>query len=157
MGDPPKAPPIEEQPYLGGTTVVHIEDLRVARGESRRPYSACRHVRLAYDRRERRIWCQDCETDVEAFDAFEQIVNRFARHAAEMKRREESVVAAEAHAVRSRAAKAVDEVWRSRLMLPACPACGSALFPEDFADRGVAMIGREYAEAARKKREGRNP
>lgn len=41
--------PIEPQDYLYGTKVVQIEDLRVARGMTRRPVSSCRHRKLVYD------------------------------------------------------------------------------------------------------------
>lgn len=70
--------PIEPQDYIYGVKVVQIEDLRVARGLTRRPLSSCAHKKLVYDHNERRIWCSDYETEVEAFDAFEGLVSRLS-------------------------------------------------------------------------------
>ena len=41
------------------------------------PLSSCRHRKMVYDERERRIWCSDCETEVEPFDAFMHLVQVF--------------------------------------------------------------------------------
>ena len=69
-----KDPPIVPMDFCGGTTVVDIGDIRVQRGLSRRPFSACPHRGLTYDRKERRIWCKDCERDIfDAYDYFRMI------------------------------------------------------------------------------------
>ncbi|WP_245006764.1 hypothetical protein ACK3BE_20030 [Pseudomonas mandelii] len=49
--------PIEPPDYLYGVNVVQIEDLRVAKGMSRRLASSCQHKKLVYDDKERRVWC----------------------------------------------------------------------------------------------------
>lgn len=145
--------PIKPQEYLYGTKVVDIADLRVARGKAFREVSACAHLRLVYDRDERRIWCEDCETTVDAFDAFEGLVDRWAIGLSRLERREKEIKEAEAHALISRAAKAVDKVWRSQTMTPLCPHCREALLPEDFI-RGMASCSRDLAMAKRKRGEG---
>jgi hypothetical protein len=131
--DDKRTPPIEEPGFIGGVTVIDIGDVRVARGISRRPYSVCRHARLVYDGGERRIWCKDCEQDVEPFDAFKIIAEQCSAFSASMERREKKVEEAEAHALISRAAKAVDDAWRSRKIAPGCPHCHKPILPEDFA------------------------
>jgi hypothetical protein len=115
-------------------------------------------VRLVYDTKERRIWCQDCETEVETFDAFEQLVSRYSGALKELIAREQRVVEAENFALRSIAAKEMDRAWRARDSVPSCPHCGNGLFPEDF-KHGVGTVGREYAEARRKRpaKGGREP
>ncbi|MEF2073507.1 hypothetical protein [Consotaella aegiceratis] len=143
--------PIEEPDFVGGVKVVDIGDIRVARGLTRRPASSCKHHRVNYDSRERRIWCKDCERDVDAFDAFLLLVEYFDREKARLDSREQRLKEAEAFQARSIAAKEIDKAWRSRTMVPCCPACGQGLFPEDFKS-GVAMLGRDYAEARRKRR-----
>jgi hypothetical protein len=150
--DPPKQPPIEPQDYLGGVTVVDIGDIRVARGMSRRPSSSCKHCRLHYDRQERRIWCSDCEQDIEAFDAFERIVEQFSDAERKLKTRASELSEAERFQIRTLAARQIDIAWRSRTMVPACPTCGCGLFPEDFKSGIKVKLGREYAEAQRKKK-----
>lgn len=154
---PPSDAPIEPLEYLGGVKVVDIGDIRVARGMSRRPASACRHFQLRYDASERRIWCADCEQNIEGFDAFELLVGWFDGAAKKLQRRAEELAAAETHQVRSLAARQLDMAWRSRRMVPACPCCGQGLFPEDFKNGIMASLGREYAEAQRRRRKGRLP
>lgn len=133
------AEPIEPQDYLYGVNVVDIGDLRVARGKSRRVPSTCRHLRLAYDSNERRIFCQDCENDVEPFDAFMQLVER--HHYLEAKA--EKMRQDAAHTIISRAGKRMDEAWRSRNMAPCCPRCSMAILPEDVID-GLSMTNKEW-------------
>ena len=142
-------PPIEPKPFIGGVTVVDIGDVRVARGLTRRHHSSCRHAHMNYDPIERRVWCSDCEREVEPFDAFEIIVGQFSGAAKAMDARQKLLDEAEKFQARTLAAKAMDEAWRSRTMVPACPHCSHGLFPEDFR-RGVkTMLGRDYAEARR--------
>lgn len=142
--------PIEPQDYLFGPKVVHIEDLRVARGKTRRPASSCRHRQLVYDDNERRVWCQDCEQDVEPFDAFIQTCEVFQKAAARINKRSSDLAEAETFQLRSRAAKVMDEAWRRKNMAPLCPHCSTAILPEDVAG-GVALTGKQLVLAARGK------
>lgn len=142
--------PIEPHDYLYGVKVVQIEDLRVARGLTRRPASSCRHKQLVYDQGERRIWCQDCEAEVEAFDAFVGIVEVFSAGMSKLNTRRRELAEAESFQIRSRAAKVMDEAWRSTKMAPLCPHCHVAILPEDVAD-GIARTSKELVIAARKR------
>lgn len=145
-------PPIDELNYLSGVTVVDIGDIRVSRGMTRRPASSCRHARLSYDPRERRIWCRDCEEDVEAFDAFEMIARQCSAALDDIARRKARLDELEAFQARSLAVKELDKAWRKKDMIPACPSCHQGLFPEDFKNGAFPMLGRDYADARRKKR-----
>ncbi|MDH1299719.1 hypothetical protein [Achromobacter sp. GD03932] len=131
--------PIVPMDYVHGMKVVDIGDLRVARGMSRRVHTACRHLRLAFDTSERRVYCQDCEQDVEPFDAFLQLVER--HHHLEAKA--EKIRQDAAHTVTSRAAKRIDEAWRSRKMAPCCPHCKAAILPEDVVN-GLSKTNMEW-------------
>ena len=144
--------PIEPQYFLHGPKVVDIGDLRVARGMTRRPQSSCRHARLVYDAGERRVWCQDCETEVEAFDAFVQVVGHFSAAQGKIERRRQELAEAEVFALRSRAAKRMDEYWRSHSMAPLCPHCSGAILPEDVV-KGLAQKSKSIELAARKRKE----
>ena len=143
--------PIDEQGYVAGMTVVDFGDIRVARGMTRRAHAVCKHRRLNYDPKERRIWCKDCEKDVEAFDAFQLLAQNAHAVFEGQNRREKEITEARAFAMRSIAAKTLDEAWRSKNMVPACPHCGMGLFPEHFKN-GVTKLGKDYAEAALKRR-----
>ncbi|ALC13792.1 hypothetical protein [Sphingopyxis sp. 113P3] len=144
---PPRTPPIVPQEYLFGPKVVDIGDLRVARGMTRRPVSACRHRQLVYDGQERRIWCSDCETDVEAFDAFKQIVEQFDAAAKHAERMLNEAKEARAFSIISIAAKTIDKLWRSRKHVPTCPHCNAGIWPEDAARMG--MVSKEWDRARR--------
>lgn len=143
-----KDPPIEPLPYRAGVTVIDIGDVRVARGMSRRPYSACKHQRLHYDPSERRVWCADCERDLEGFDAFMVLAENSHDFIERNNRREKELAEAEAHQARSRAVKALDHIWRSRTMAPCCPHCHKGLLPEDML-RGLGSVGVDYERAVR--------
>lgn len=144
--------PIVPQNFLGGVNVVDIGDIRVARGMTRRPASACTHRRMVYDQKERRIWCQDCEREVESFDAFLILTEYHAAAVKDLQKRAAALKEAEEHKLRTIAAKEMDKAWQSRTMVPSCPSCGHGLFPEDFR-AGPGMTGKEYAEAMRAKRQ----
>lgn len=146
---PPRTPPIVPQEYLAGPKVVDIGDLRVARGMTRRPFVACRHRQLVYDTRERRIWCKDCETDVESFDAFMGVVEQFDRAAKEAERLLTEAKEARAFSLISIAAKKIDKLWRQRRMVPSCPHCSNGLWPEDVDKMG--SVSKEWDSARRKR------
>lgn len=130
--------PIQSLEFLAGVKVIDIGDLRVARGRTRREYSTCKHLSLTYDMTERRVWCKDCETEVEPFDAFMGLIEWHSAVEARIERYRE----AEKHTLISRAAKAMDKAWRSRDYAPQCPHCHAAILPEDVAN-GVASVNKE--------------
>lgn len=141
-----KDPPIEEQEFRSGLNVIDFGDVRVSRGLTRREFSSCPHRSLTYDPRERRIWCRDCERNIDGYDAFVILAERSHAVRDGLDRRERAVREAESFAVRSIAAKTLDEAWRSRTMVPACPHCGHGLFPEHFRKIGTSL-GKDYARA----------
>ncbi len=148
-----KTPPIEPQPYLGGVTVIDFGDLRVARGLTRRPTRMCRHHAMRYDPRERRIWCADCETDVEAFDAFTLLIEHFDAVQKKARRMMDEAREAQSFQLRSIAAKQIDEKWRKRNMVPSCPHCRAGIWPEDV--KRMGLVGKEY-DAARRARDAKS-
>lgn len=149
--------PVEPAKFYEGdeAKVVDIGNMRITRGMTRRPRSSCRHMNIVYDATERRVWCCDCETDVQPFDALVQIAEYFHGEKAMLKRREHEVEQVEKFKARSIAAKAVDVIWRSGKFLPSCPHCHQGLFPEDFKGERTKIIGREFAEARRRAAENK--
>lgn len=105
---------------------------------------------MAYDDKERRIWCSDCEMEVEPFDAFMYLVEVFDGGLKDLNRRRRELHEAEQFALRSRAARVMDEAWRSTKMAPLCPHCNAAILPEDVV-KGVAMASKQLIIARRKK------
>lgn len=144
--------PIDPQDYLYGPKVVQIGDLRVARGLTRRPKTSCRHKSTVYDLGERRVWCRDCETEVDPFDAFIGVVEVWESARNNHKRRERELAEAEAFTLISRASKVIDTVWRSKRSVPLCPHCHEAILPGDVVG-GVSTASRELVEQRRKNKE----
>ena len=70
----------------------------------------------------------------------------------QLKRRSEELAKAEQLQIRSCAAKALDEIWRSRTRAPLCPHCREAILPGDVTSTGLAAVSRSLVEAARKRR-----
>ncbi len=143
--------------FVAGATVVDIGDIRIARGFTRRHHTSCSHRKMMYDTHERRIWCKDCAHDVEPFDAFVALVGQHDDAVKILQRRQTQLAEAEAHKVRSLAAREIDKAWQSRTTVPACPHCSHGLFPEDFKNGVFASLGREYAEALAKRRRAEKP
>jgi len=151
MSDGTKDPPIKEMDYLYGVKVVDIGDIRVARGMSRRPTSTCKHRPLVYDQKERRIWCKDCEANVDPFDAFLLIVENFDRAAADIERKTDELSKAQEHNVIRVAAKKMDEHFRRKGMVPACPHCRQGIFPEDVSK--MVSVNREWEQVRRARKD----
>ena len=149
-----KDPPIIAQEYLSGLKVVDVGDIRVARGLSRRPYTSCQHRAMTYDQAERRIWCKDCETNVEPFDAFMIICQHFHKAADRLERERKAIEEAKAHNLSRIAAKSMDELFRRKNMVPACPHCRAGIFPEDVAK--MSSVNRKW-EAAKRSRDQKEP
>jgi hypothetical protein len=141
-------PPIDPKQYLRGASVVDIGDLRIARGMSRRTKTACRHRNMVYDLEERRVWCEDCESTVDAFDAFVGLVEYWDSANKKLDEDRRLVASANSFVLRSRAAKAFDEVWRRSSMVPLCPHCHKGILPEDVA-RGVGSMSKKWCLKSR--------
>jgi ribosomal protein S27E len=144
-----KDTPIDEQDFIAGVKVIDFGDIRVARGLTRRPFSTCKHRHMVYDPKERRIWCKDCETNVEAFDAFVSLVENFHSAWKEVYKLRDEVEQAKKHNLHLIAAKNIEKAWRGRSMAVSCSHCGGGLLPEDFSPLGIVCS----AEIERKRRE----
>ena len=124
--------PIDDKDYNYGVKVIDMGDIRVSRGQSRRPKAICKHKRLIYDSGERRVWCKDCEKDIDSFDAFELLVSQQDIAIKQLNRLKADVLAAESHNLRRIAAKNLESEWNKKNSLPCCPHCKSGLMAEDF-------------------------
>jgi hypothetical protein len=156
MSDEPINPndvPLEARegstPY--SSPVIDLAEVRIAYGLPKPGQRVCSHRRLIYCRSERRVWCEDCESTVESFDAFMTVTEHF--HLMEREARAKLARAAEAEAATlvKRASKNLDRQWNGKHpMAVSCPHCRGGLLPEDFIDGGSA-VSRDI-ELARRKR-----
>ena len=129
-----KDPPIVAQEFLHGVKVVDFGDLRVSRGFSRRPFSLCHHRNMVYDDAERRVWCNDCEKNIEPYDAFTSVVKNYNAAYKHLETLRLEAVEAREHSLFLLACKKIEKVWRGRKLAPACPHCKRGLLPGDFSD-----------------------
>lgn len=145
-----KDPPIEAPGFTCGVNIIDFGELRISRGLSRRPFSMCRHINMVYDSNERRIWCKDCESNVEAFDAFTGLVENIQIAYDRVNKDRELVNEAKSHNLHLLATKNIEKAWRGRTVAIQCPHCRGGLLPEDFLSPYLEGIS---AEIERKRRE----
>lgn len=142
---------IEEANFVFGVNVVDIGDVRVSRGLTRRHESICSHRQLMYDQIERRVWCKDCESDVDSFDAFSIIVEYLSAANKRIEVAREEVNKAKNYNLRRIAARKLDKIWMTNSLLPCCPHCDKALTPSDFTNEHISTVSSQLALARRKK------
>lgn len=139
--------------------VVDLGDMRVQFGLPRTPRPKCSHKRLTYSPEERRVWCLDCESTVDGYDAFMVLVTHFQNMEREARRRLKRATEAQQAHIHRTAAKALDRAWSGRSpMAVACPHCGDGLLPEDFQNGGLQtsrQIEIARRERKRKLKEGK--
>jgi hypothetical protein len=106
---------------------------------------------MVYDQNERRVWCKDCEKDVESFDAFKLIAENFTKQNAILAKRERKITEAENHNIRRLAVKTLDKAWSKKRAVPCCPHCNEGLLPDDFKN-GVGLSSKSYALEQRRRK-----
>lgn len=118
----------------------------------RTPYreKLCKHKSVLYSPSERRIWCNDCNSGVEPFDAFITIAEHFVEIARESRADRRRASDALSAVITRRAAKELDSTW-GRGMAPCCPHCRRGLLPHDFANGAAAAMSKEIEIARREK------
>ncbi|MDD2730390.1 hypothetical protein [Malikia sp.] len=126
-------------------SVIEIGALRIQREQVQAINGklVCRHNSLSLNREGHVIRCKDCGDQVEPFWAFEKLVESYneaqQKFAREVARHREEM----AKGVATKAARRVEEAWRSRSMVPTCPHCNEAIFAED--GFGGAAVNRDLA------------
>lgn len=124
--------PIEPVDFVYGVKVIDFGEARVARGLARRTPSTCRHLKMTYSEPERRIWCGDCKSTVDNFDAFKVLVEYQASALGRLNRIKEEVAEAEGKALHLISTKNLEKLWRGGRLTPQCPHCGGGLLADDF-------------------------
>lgn len=158
MSSDQTTPPLEPLEAAGAydAPVVDLAGYRVRSG--RTPWKAekdrCKHTKVIYSTTERRVWCEACQSPVDAFDGLMTVVHHFEDMEREARRRiREAEDGARAVIVR-RGAKEIDRSWGHK-MAPCCPHCRRGLMPQDFANGAGSSVGFEY-ESARRQRGSRD-
>lgn len=137
------------RPY--GSPVVDFADIRIAHGLPKFHAKVCKHSRLTYNRAQRRIWCSDCESSVDGFDAFMSVADHFQKmELAAQSKLQKAQEALDGTIVR-RAARHLSRIWSGNQMAVSCPHCKGGLLPDDFENGGRSAWSRELELAKRAK------
>ncbi len=110
----------------------------------------CRHKYLAYDNNNEEVTCRDCNKVIPPFEAFMKIVFAYREAHEGLVRREKELEELEMRHEKGllKATQRVDHAWRSKSMVPICPHCKEAIFPED--GFGSSMFNKKMALEARR-------
>jgi len=145
----------KEAPILPTGELIDLAGVRIQRGIPKYNPNQCTHRNILYcdNGRDRRIWCSDCEKDIEPFDAFMIFARQFEGMISEAQDMRQKAAEALRATARLRATKVLDKAWSGNVMAVACPHCRGGLLPEDFA-RGSDQTSRDI-EIARRKRKAK--
>jgi hypothetical protein len=126
-------------------SVIEIGALRVQREQTQaiNGKQVCRHNSLSFNRDGHVIRCRDCGDQVEPFWAFEMLIENYRTAMLALDARIKQNEAAMAAGLTTKAARNIEEAWRSRKMAPACPHCREAIFPQD--GFGSVLVNRDMA------------
>lgn len=122
--------------------VIEIGEFRLKR-ERQWQHAGCKHVHLTLDDDGEFVTCDDCQKQVGNYAALRMLIERWALLQARVERQQRTADDALSKTVGLRAAQKVERAWRSRTMVPTCPHCGDAIFPED--GFGGSAVNRQIA------------
>ncbi len=103
----------------------------------------CPHKHLTYDQTNEIIECKDCRSIVSPFKAFIKLLNDWQKSINTLKARYEELNELEKRKEKGLllATRKVDNAWRQRGMVPNCPHCREAIFPDDCF--GDSLVNKE--------------
>lgn len=131
---------ITETEFCHGVNVVQMGEYRISRGMTRRKKSTCRHYSLVYDDQERKVWCNDCESNLDSYDAFLTLVESFNTQL-EIIYRKQAVLDKDLNKKIGRiAAQKLDDIWKTNRDVPCCPNCDKGMLAEDFATKRIKTV-----------------
>ena len=132
--------------------VIDIGEARL-RMKARHYYAAekeCAHQHLSMDDNGDIVQCEDCGNQVSAYWALSMLLNRLQAERDKVERREAEAKRVASQQLHLRAARRVEEAWRSRTTVPTCPHCRAGIRPED--GFGSSRVGRSIDNANRARR-----
>lgn len=130
--------------------VINIGELALRRKDRWAGFTApgeCKHLHLMLDDNGDTVRCDDCKVYVSAYWALKLLAMQFQSQERALAARRAQLDAETAEKRTLIATRKVDAAWRSRTMVPACPHCHEAIFPEDGLGRHT--VSREVALARR--------
>lgn len=133
--------------------ILQFRDLKF---EHKRNHYHCRHNHIVYNLSDRTTFCEDCNSPIDAFTAYQRLLEYWEaiKRNLEARKRELAELEERANKHILKATRRVDEAWRSKTMVPACPHCKQAIFPED--GFGGHLVDKKTETEKRKFKEKQN-
>lgn len=130
--------------------VIEFADIQIRFKRKQWNPDECKHKHLSYSPSDEEIICEDCDKVIPSFKAFMLLVDRYRDAYAGLDRRLDEIKELEAKANIGllRATRKVNGAWRTRGMVPCCPHCKEAIFPDD--GLGDSMTNKEMALQSRR-------
>lgn len=114
------------------SNVVNIGDVRITRQHRTYSRSAeCEHLHLTLHENGGVVECDDCKKTLSAYWALTMMAERYGTAFDKVLRGQQRLEEAKAKDISLLAAQKVEKAWRSRSMVPTCPHCHEAIFPQD--------------------------
>ena len=124
--------------------VIEFGELRIRRQrESRYSAPGCQHLNMVFDDNGGTVECEDCKKHLDLYWVLGKMSRAHADAWAKVESAQADVTAKMAASVELRAAQRVEQAWRSRKMVPACPHCHEPVFPTD--GFGGTLVNKEMA------------
>ena len=132
--------------------LITLGDLDFWRKRSRefisKPTGECQHRALEADDEGEILTCKTCGKQVSAYWAFMRFMKEYKIYKEKLENKAKELHAREEKGLRLKAAQKIEEAWRSRTMVPACPHCRKAIMPGD--GFGGLMYNKADPEGAEK-------
>lgn len=129
-----------------GAQVVDIGEFRLTRSRTF-TFDGCKHKHLTLNDEGEFVTCDDCKMQVGTYAALRMLVERWDLLQERLNRQQAAIAEAAGKTIGLRAAQRVEQAWRSRTMVPTCPHCSAAIFPED--GFGSSAVNKAFAIARR--------
>ncbi len=108
----------------------------------------CPHLHLFFDENGQTVECKDCKKQVTAWWALFAMAKGLERERQRLDGERKQLEDEKAKQITHKAALKVQSAWRKKSMVPVCPHCLHAIFPED--GFGYSMVSKEDPEGARR-------
>lgn len=135
---------------IGDWKLAHKQDVRYSiNGE-------CQHKELELDEKGDVVRCLKCGVQVSAFWALTMLSDRYNEEIAKLNRQKERLREEQQKSIHLLAARAVDDAWRSKTMIPTCPHCHCGITVNDGFGRSKVHkdIEARRREVAKQQKDG---
>lgn len=110
----------------------------------------CQHRHVTMKDTGEVVECDDCHKQISAYWLLKEYFSNYDQEWNKLVAFSERLKTEREHQLHLTAAIKVEKAWRSRSMVPCCPHCGVAIFPED--GLGDSMVDKQIAHTWREKR-----